>query len=217
MEYFQSTERLQGFRYSSPHVPSMSWEKKIIQYGIGSPDFPTPRLVEQGSAVPLHMAQSFTTHIEDRSGLSSPSISHSVTPALDYDRITTPSPSASIYSHDSAILVTNVPPPPQSRFTAVPSEPPQSIGINDNFISGTDRTINRSRSTQTFGHQDSPRSKISPWATDSAEISNGITRPHPIMLPKTNEGEERVSVSTPLFLHRSPRSVTLIPKYPQRL
>jgi len=242
MESFYTVERLQNFEYLTPRVPSMSWQEKISRYR--SPDFPSSQPVRQGLTVtsskpfgldpfPLCQDQTLTTPIEDGTNLSSTnlsslsvSVSRSVTPTFNHNYIITPPPSASLFSRsdmgrrDRENFPILSPVPRQSRFVTTLPEPRQSPGIYDNFASSNEHVIIRKQSTQTFGYQDSSRSRISSWASDAVEISRWTTRsPHPyILLPKTTEGQERLSAATPSFPDRLPLSVhSMCPRSPSIL
>ncbi|KAF8802528.1 hypothetical protein BYT27DRAFT_6764092 [Phlegmacium glaucopus] len=237
MESFYTTGRLQ----KSPRAPSMSWKKRISQYH--RPDFSPSRLVRQDftvtnsksfiDPVPLYLDQSLTTHledrIEDRANLSSSAVGRSITPAFDYNHIITPPPSASLSSRsnmerhdreDSPILAAGLPVPPrQPRFVTALLELHQSLGMYDDFVSSNEPVTIRQQSAQTFGNQDSSRSRISSWALNPVEMPKWTTRNSQLYntLPETNEGQERLLI--PSSPDRFPLSVSppLSPYHLRRL
>jgi len=222
MESFYTVERLQKSEYLTPPAPSPIWQEKNNQYP--NPGFPSSRLVQvrPGSMTgsksfvldlfPLHQDQSLATPIEDRTNLSSPSVSGSVTPTFDYNYIITPpSPSLSSRSdmgrRDRENFLILSPGLPASR-QALP-EPRQSPGIYDTSFSNNEHVVIRQQSMQTSVHQGSSRSRVSSWASDAVETSMLTTpSPHPYtVLPKASEGQERLSVAAFLFPDRLPLSV----------
>lgn len=215
MESFYTVERLRNFECLTPSTLSPSWQEKIDQYR--NPGFSSPRLVRQGSmtsfkpsVLDLHQDQSLTTPIEDRTNLSSSSVSRSVTPTFDYNHIITPPPSALLFSRsdmgrrdrENSLILSNS---RQYPFVTALPEPRQSLGMYDNSASNNEHAIIRQQSVQTFVHQGSSRSRVSSWASDAVELTT--PNPHPYtVLPKANERQERLSIDTffsPSRLHLS--------------
>ena len=147
----------------TPRVSSTSWNEKGRQYR--NPDVLSPRLGRQGltETNPKSFVLDSSSLDRDQS-LTMPLSS----PAFDHNLTITPPPSASLSSRsdnrrrdrENSLLAAGIP-DRQSWFSTTL---PQSLGMYGGFVPINEHEFVREHSTQTVGHQNPSRSRITSWS-----------------------------------------------------